>query len=718
VRHHRRYSLSVNPEIHAILWFGVILSSRPVSCGAADAAATDSDRDQTAGLETITVTARKVTENLQKTPAAVTALSGGLLVTVGAHDLRAVQNLMPSVRFQAENASTEVYIRGVGSTLDLPNIEPPTVVNFDGAYVPREATSVGLFDVARVELLPGPQGTLYGRAALGGTVNVEFNRPSQQLETSAVLELGNDALVHGMVAQNLPVNEKFALRGAFDYVDHDGYQRTGADSSHDYAARLSGRFQPNDDVDLYVWTHGARREGDSANLVRRGYNDGTFDGDPDAFDHDDPWDDRIDPDAPTASPNDYESLAMGAQLQWHLLGVNVTYIPSYVYLDWVGEYWLENIGANLSAHYNQFTHELRVANSEDDTRLRWIAGAYTYDVRNSGDFFTYTNTPQPFPLAQISDNQLTGYALFGEATYALTDSLRLVAGLRTSWDRREGRGHMIDGTPYDANQDYQHVDWKIGAEFDAAESVMLYATVQTGYQPGTYNMFPATAGQSNLVDEASMTAYTVGFKSRAFDERLQVNDELFFYDYTDLLVQSFNFNTFLLTTFNASRASIYGNQLDVLFEPVQHGLLNLTVGYLKAEYDEFVVPADINTGTTRRDFGGYRMQYAPEWTVSAGYQHDFPIGASHVRARLETRYEDSFWGTFAHNRGTQQQAYLKTDASLTYYGSDDRWSVGLWIRNIENEAVLAATTTGQLGPYGDAFIEPPRTFGLRVTFRL
>ncbi len=105
------------------------------------------------GLETVMVTARKVREDLQKTAAAVTAVPGDILVAAGVHDIRTVQNLMPSVRFQAENASTEIYIRGVGSTLDLPNIEPPTVFNFNGVYIPREGNSVGLFDLARVELL-------------------------------------------------------------------------------------------------------------------------------------------------------------------------------------------------------------------------------------------------------------------------------------------------------------------------------------------------------------------------------------------------------------------------------------------------------------------------------------------------------------------------------------------------------------------------------------
>ncbi|HET9693713.1 MAG TPA: TonB-dependent receptor, partial [Steroidobacteraceae bacterium] len=505
--------------------------------------------------------------------------------------------------------------------------------------------------------------------------------------------------------------------GAFDYIEHDGYQATGADSKQDYAGRVSALYEPNDELDVYVWLHGARKDGNSPNLVRRGYNDGTFDGDPEAYDHADPWDDRIDPGAPTASPNDYESLGAGAQVDWRLDGLTLTYLPSYFYLDWDGRYWLENIGAQLTAHYNQVTQEFRVA-SDADARLRWLGGLYYYRVANDGDFFTYTNTPAPFPLAQIDDNRLEGYAAFGQATYELTETLRLVAGGRFSWDRREGEGRTADGTPYSADEDYDHFDWKVGVEKDLAAAVMAYANVQTGYQPGTYNMFPSSDDDSNLVRSATMTAYTAGIKTRFLDGRLQVNDEVFYYDYEDLLVQSFNFNTFLLTTFNADRSTIYGNQLDVLFEPTDSDLLNVTVGYLHAEYDEFVVPEGVDIGLTRRDFGGYPLQYAPEWTLTAGYQRDFTAGAGNLRARIETRYEDEFWGTFAQNRGTRQDDYFKTDASLTYYPADDRWSVGLWIRNIENVAVLAATTTGQFGPYGDAFIEPPRTYGARFTFRL
>ena len=634
------------------------------------APAADDSVEETTGLEVITVNAQKVTEDLQKSAAAITAISGDALVAAGVHDIRDAQNLMPSVRFQAENASTEIYIRGVGSTLDLPNIEPPTAFNFNGVYIPREGTSVGLFDIAQLELLPGPQGTLYGRAAVGGAVNVEFNRPTREMESRGVLEVSDYSLLHGTFVQNVPVTETLALRGAFDYSERDGYQRTGADAKDDWAGRLSALFEPSEDLDIYFWMHGARKDGESPNLVRRGYNDGTFDGNPEAYDHDDPWNDAISAEAPTASPQDYENFVTGAQVDWQLGDMTLTYLPSYFYLDWSANYWLEDIPALLTAHYNQLTQEVRLA-SDGEGRLQWLGGLYAYRVDNDGDFLV-----GGFPLAQVSHNQLDGWALFGEATYGLTDVVRVTAGGRSSWDHREGEGTTAFGQAFTADENYDHIDWKLGVEADVGVASMLYGTIQTGYQPGTYNLFPSTPEESNLVRSATLTAFTVGTKNRFLGDRLQVNDEVFYYQYDDLLVQSFNLNTALLTTFNAGKTEIYGNQLDVLFEITDNDLLNLSVGYLHAEYVEFIVPDGVNIGTAQRDFGGYPLQYAPEWTATAGFQHDFMVGNGRLRARAQTRYEDSFWGTFAQNRGTSQSDYFKTDASLTYFASDQRWSVG------------------------------------------
>jgi iron complex outermembrane recepter protein len=659
-------------------------------------------------LEEVVVTAQKQHEILQRTPAAVTALSGETVLAAGVTDIRAAQNLVPSVRFQAENASTEVYIRGVGSTLDLPNIEPPTAVNFNGIYIPREATSVALFDVAQIEVLPGPQGTLYGRGALGGTVNVTFNRPTHDLATAAVVEAGDDSLLHGTFTQNVPLTDALALRGAFDYIRHDGYLATGADSRDDYAGRISALYEPGDDLSIVVWAHGAKKDGRSPNLVRRGYNDGLFDGDPTAFESSDPWNDVITPTEPDAGRQHYENFVAGGELDWRLGDVTLTWIPGYLYLDWAANYWLENLPSFLSAHYNQLTQELRLAGDAGD-RLQWLAGVYAYRVTNDGRFVVNS-----FPLADISRNRLDGVAVFGRVRLSVTDPLRLIIGGRYSSDGREGVGTTAFGVPYTADQSFDHFDWQVGAEYDLGAASMLYAMIQTAYQPGTYNLFPASDTEDNLVDSAKLTAYTLGIKNRLLGDRLQLNDEMFYYDYRDLFVQSFNLNTALLTTFNADKVEIYGNQLDLLYQLTGDDRLNLSVGYLHARNREFVVPPGINIGPGTRDFAGYALQYAPDWTVSAGFQHDFHLGTGYVRARVESRYESAFWGTFNHARATEQKSYTKSDASLTYFATSGAWSLGVWVQNIEDEAVLAATTTGQFGPYADAFLEPPRTYGIRL----
>jgi iron complex outermembrane receptor protein len=682
--------------------------------GAAAARAQPADGRSVGGtstLEEITITSRKLEETQQSAPAAVTAYTGDTLVQIGVLDLRGAQNFVPSVRFQAENASTEIYVRGVGSTLDLPNIDPPTSFHFNGVYIPREGTSVGFYDLARLELLPGTQGTLYGRSSLGGVVDVSFNRPTREYETSGVLEAGNYSLLHGTVVQNLPLTDSLAVRAAVDFVDRDGYLATGADGANDLSGRLSALYAPSDAVELYWWANYASRNGAAPNLVRRGYNGGRFDGDPEAFDHADPWDDRISPTAPNAGDQDYENLVTGAELTLDLGGLQLSYLPAYFHLDWNNEYWLEDIPAFLSAKYDQLTQELRLSNAPGDS-VQWLAGLYAYRMTNAGDFIV-----GGFPLTKIERNRLEGYAAFGQATFPLAERTRFTAGARASFDAREGAGTTPFGERFDADEHYDRVDWKLSVEHDVAADSLLYGTVQTGYQPGTYNPFPSSAARSNLVQPAKLTAWTLGSKNRFLDDRVQANVEVYYYDYRDLFVQSFNLNTALLTTFNAAQVEIYGSQLDLLVQASTNGRLNVSVGYLHARFDEFVVPADIDIGTPQRDYAGYQLQYAPDWTVSAGYQHDFPLGRGYLRARADTRYESEFWGTFTHARGTRQPGYFKSDASLTFHAADEAWSAGLWIRNVENEAVLAATTTGQFGPYADAFIEPPRTYGARVTFR-
>jgi iron complex outermembrane receptor protein len=711
----------------------LVAAMSPVSVAVAEALATPGGAS--GELEEIIVTATKQSLDLQKTAAAITALDGDALVFAGVTDIRGAQQFVPSVRFQAQTSSTEIYIRGVGSTLDLPQIESPTALNFNSVYIPREATSVPLYDVQQIEVLPGPQGTLYGRSVMGGTVNVSFNRPTRDFETRAVLEAGGDSLFHVSAAQNLPVGETFAMRLAADYLSHDGYMKSGADSQQDWGARVSLLWEPSDVLSAYLWVSTVDKNGHPANLVVKGVDPKTGQFDPDQYLQSDPWNDQLpQPWAgiaeanlfgqPQAQDQKYDNDMVSGQLDYRITdAITLTYIPSYLDMYTSADYWLGAFPGDQSNGYRQQTHELRFTGQHGWGK--WLAGLYYYDLNSHGifSFGGFDLASALFPVSIVDENHLRGAAAFGEATYDVSESFRVTVGGRYQRDDRTAAGRFFDGeglAPYDYDKGFSNFDYKVGLEYDVSDRAMLYAMTQTGYQPGTFNGFASTQALTNAVDSADITAYTFGVKSRLPGDTLQINDEVFYYTYDNLIASAYNTVTNSNLSFNVDKAEIYGNQLDLIWLPTDKDRLNLSVGYLHARTTDFQVPPNTITWNGRTSFDGYQMQYAPDWTVSAGYSHDFMVGAGYLRAALSTRYESSFYADFSHTPGGKQDGYTKSDAALTYVADEGRWSVGAWVRNIENEAVIAATAGGSNFPPlpegATAFLEAPRTYGLRAAF--
>ncbi|MFC0306847.1 TonB-dependent receptor [Rhizorhabdus histidinilytica] len=729
---HRAPRMGGTPLPKARLGAGLLRAAAPVALIAAGMtpstaiAQSASAATGSGTIEEIVVTAQKERSTLQKTAAAITALSGDALLATGVTDIRAAQAYVPSVRFQQQGAATEVYIRGVGSSIDSPQYEPPTSVHFNGVYVPRNATGGAFYDLERVEVLPGPQGTLYGRSTLGGTVQIIAKRPTRDFGSESLVEGGNYSFAHVSTAVNVPVSETLAVRGAFDYQYHKGYQSSGADSANNYSARLSALYKPSDDLSAYVWASVTDLNGHPANFISIGV-DPAGAVTPGKFLNSNPWDDRFPasllPLLPTGQvkPGEwrYKNIMVGGELNWNLSdSVVLTYIPSYLTFYSEPRFYFGGILAAATEKDKQTTHELRL--SGDNGRLKWVAGLYGYRLVSSGTVFVggFSAAEGAFPTSNVTRHRAKGLALFGQATYRLSDQLRLIAGGRYSHDDRVGNGFYFDATGlafYDYGRKFNHGDFKVGVEYDAAPEVMLYATVQSGFQPGTFNQFRSTAAVPNDIKSAKLIAYTGGFKSRAFGDTLQINNEAFFYNYENLFVSAYDALTNSTRTFNAQRAHIYGDQLDVIFKPTRSDQFTLTVGYLHARYKKFILPGGAS-------YSGSQIQYSPDWTISAGYFHDFDLPKGYVRAQVNTRFEDSFFGDYLHSPGTRQGSYTKTDASLTYYDDDGRWSFGIWAKNLEKEAVEAAVATGSLTPFnplaGTGSLEPPRTYGVRATFKM
>jgi len=696
-------------------------------------------------IEEITVTAQKQAQTLQKTAAAVTAVTGESLTNLGVTNLASVQNLIPLVRLQQESASTEIYIRGVGSTLDLPMIEMPNAYNINDVYTPREISSLSLFDLERIEVLPGPQGTLYGRGSLGGVVNTIWRRPGDGLESTALVEIGNYSLIHVTATQNLPFSDVLRVRLGVNGNFRNGYQQSGADSAEDIAGRLGLDYSPGERFSIYVWGQFERRDGFAANLLSKG---SFADPQSQAFPHPgDPYNDLLDgPLAGFASlgqvdaqKRSWRAAVVGAELNWVLSeALSLTYIPSYQDLNWHQGYWITHKLSDFNEKINQTTHELRL-HYDAGGRLRWLAGLYGYRLETRGQLIIQFGPDELFPTApvlwldatDIRNHRLKGFSVFGQFTYDLAARLRLVAGGRLSLDRRFASGlvpapfafgaapgvrpaNLVEmaalgpfAFPWQNRKKYTNADWKAGLEYDLAEDVMAYATMQTAFQPGTFDTFPGiTTPESNL------QAVTVGVKSRFLAGRITINDEFFYYNYDDLLTQAFDAGSGSnrLTT---ADVTIYGNQLDVRYLPAPTTQIQLSVGYLHARYDRFSNPA-LNV------FKGNQLQNAPDWTVSLGIAHDVNLaGGGFIRIQAFSRYESGFWGDFSHSPGIYQKKYTKTDATLTYHAPGDGWTLSVWVRNLEDKAVQAAAAPGSSfdpGP-GAVFLEPPRTFGMRYTVK-
>lgn len=690
----------------------------------AQEAAPQAAEGESAGIDEIVVTAQKRSENLQKTPLAVTAFTGDALVQSGTTDLRAVQNITPGARFQQQGATTQVFLRGVGSNLDFGNVEPVVAFSMNGIYTPREGTSQPLYDLERIEVLPGPQGTLYGRNALGGTVNVQFKRPTQELETNGVIEAGNYSLVHATLVQNVPLSADLAVRAAVDYTNHNGYMESGAYSKDDIAGRLGILYKPNDGFSLYVWGTGVKKDGSPANLVNKGTDPTTFTYSENAFLRDRPWDD-LRPGAlagtaifgqPIAEKQKYNLWTFGGQLDVDLSdSVALTYIPGYFSLDSQSRYWLGVIPAFKQDDYRLVTQELRL--SGDSDKLKWLVGLYGYTQKTFGDFFVGRPTgPFGFIGSRVLHHRVKGVALFGQATYSFSDALRVTLGGRGSLDKRTANGtSLADQTsPYTFDKSFQKFDYKLGLEADLSSTAMAYFTYQTGYQPGTFNEVPSTPTQSNLIKSPLLSSFSGGIKSRFLDNRLQINVEAFHYSFKDLLIQAYDASKAYNEIFNAKTRS-YGIQLDTIFQPTDNDRLNVTVSYLHARLKQF--DKSVANGVTLSQYEGFVPPYAANWTINAGYHHDFQMDSGYLRAAADTRYEGAFFADFVHTPGVRQQPTWRENASLTYFANSEKWSAGLWIKNITNKAVIAATAAAGIPGPATAYLELPRTYGARVTFK-
>lgn len=672
------------------------------------------------GLEEVVVTATKRAVDLQKTSAAISVIGTDFLEKSGISDVSQLTKLVPSLIIGRQGTNAVVYLRGVGQSNSTPNAQPGVSLNMDGVYLSRVAGGLAMFDLERVEVLPGPQGTLYGRNSTGGAVNLVTHKPGNEFGGEGFVEAGNYSTTHVFAAADLPiVSDKFALRAAVDYNKHDGYLSNGANDADSVAGRLSAHFAPSDSLSADIQYTRINGNGLGMQMINKGTANPPFGS------RNDPWSDSFS--TTHLFTRDRGDLLMG-NITFNLNdNLALSYLPGYV--DYNSEQ-----GLQFGTAYNHFaiqsakesSHELRLT-SDGDGRFKWLVGLFYFYSAEAINALVdpFQQGAGPAIVDVFYDNHSKSSAVFGEGTYSITDSFRLTLGGRYSSDRYRGDGHNFLMIPVQFGGHSDHfagedtkdrADYKVGVEYDLTPQSMAYATVQSGYLVGGYTAADINSSFPKSFKQEELTAYVAGVKNRFLDNRLQINNEIFYYDYRDYQLQAVTQDQITgATAFNiisVPKAVIYGNQLDTVLSLGSNTDINLSVAYLSASITRGI-PGPFS-------YKDYDLPGSPEWTINAGLDQRFPLSnGGLVRFHVSSIYSSAYWNVFTQDVNSRQEGYTKTDVTLTYESPGGRWNVGVYGRNLEDQAVYyGATSTSIAGEPGvgpqPTFIDVPRTYGARV----
>ena len=704
-------------------------------------------------LEEITVTAQKREENQQKVAVAMEVISSEEINELGRNDIDKILMNISTAIINRGSDGLKVSMRGLtdeqGLLYSIQTSTPTVAVNKDGVYTNRKDSGMALFDVERVEVLFGPQATLYASASPAGIVNVITGAPkTDKYELSGLLEYGNYGLLHTEAMMNAPVSESMALRAAFTTSVRDGYLHNGTDDEDAKSARLRALFQPNENLSLVLTGEHQQSSGlGITNVVEFGT--------PNEVSN--PWTSETDEVPP---PRHSSQEMVYANIDWDIGFGTITIIPTYMTREQTSSSIKVSGSTTVTTTYEGAGHEkgleARIASSEYSF-FKWLVGfnwyeaydgAYRWGTDGSwGDIFTDQKS----------------LAAFGNITYPIINRFRVTGGLRFTKDEYDNvsiRWPNRDNPDADypsvkqAEMTYDDPDFKVGFEYDVEDNSMIYGDVSSSYR--TQGMAWDETGK--IFPSEKLIAYSFGSKNRFFGNKIQINIASFLYEYQNYLAVGY------MPTINQKDLNNDGDYADTglvdpdtgqirnetLSQPDEHAkqvgdvdvvgldlqasmiitsrdMLDISVSYLKTEFSKLFFDFYDQTnelGIPDQDYAGQELTFSPEWTININYSHNFFLAnGGTVTARCESRYQTSYINyfqdreveldadynpivTFIDDIRTQEPYHL-SNFSLVYAHPDGKWTISGYVNNIENYAVKKSRYN----------IGPPRTYGAVLTVR-
>jgi iron complex outermembrane receptor protein len=730
--------------------------------------ATPAQADAGAEVAEVVVTAQRRAETVQQSSLDIQVLGQEQLLRAGVSEVKNLSALAPGLQIAFGGNQTQTFIRGVGDFSSTGLGQSAVSFNIDGVYIADEASVAALYyDLARIEVLKGPQGTLYGRNASAGAINIETQRPIDDFGGYVTVEGGNYDLQHVTAALNVPLTDTLAVRVATQYVRRDGYLSDGSDDDRQKDARLSLSWKPTERFSALVVAdyEDVGGIGPSGVLLPRQPGTGPFTGTVNAINNaalqaaaDVPAFLVTGPGAgrqPTPASNDAllqdserENIQRNIAGEFHYdLGVaDLDFVPAYRTSN--DFYFGYEPGFPFSDQetVRQQSYELRL--SKNTSLIKAVAGLYYFDNRQTLDQYGIISLFVPSLNTSLNDIRLgtQSYAAFGQATVSVTDTLRFIGGLRFTSEHKTmdgSRSQRIVNSPvettmdFDSTAQFNSTTFRTGLEYDLTSVNMLYGTVSTGFKAGGFNTFQSQNGISDVYQPEKLTSFALGVRNLFLDRRLQLNVEAF--DWKELNDQQTHLTfdpdgNLQFEVLNAGSAKIYGLDAELVAKPTADDTFSLTGEYLHAQFGDFryniptqnynpasigcaAAPAVDSPGFTAIDCSGKPLPRAPRWAGTFGYQHVFGLpGGANLTANLDTNFADQRYLAVDYISSERAPSYLRADVNVTYNSASAKWSVTGFVRNLSNKPVYLGAVEAALAPgITYATVDSPRTYGARVT---
>lgn len=675
----------------------------------------------TGGETEIVVTALKREQSINDVPASLTVLGADDLAASGITSSFDLQQRVPGLAISFGNRETNVAIRGVSNNVRSIGSDPSNAVHLNGIYLPQSSMILtDLFDVERVEVLKGPQGTLYGRNATGGAINVIARAPQAGTSVEGLLGYGSYNLFRGQAALNVG-NDAVAGRIAVSYAKDDGYTRnlsngTRLDRQDFLGLRGQLRFQLAENLTLTLLTQIARDDGNvgygiSIDPAFREFPENYYGFTvPAALQRQDPRNIRVD--APTYSRRDSEIY--GATLDLDLGAVGLRSITGYSHYDAADGLDYDFTGSpdevfSSTTTVKAFSQEFQLY-SKGKGPLQWTTGVYFYD--DKGDQFVDWYLPPTFPYARVdSFSDGRSWAVFGQATYAINDKLSIMAGVRYNHERKKGTQiNILRNTTANLDTTFESFTPQGQIQFRPNEDTLIYAGVTKGFKSGGFNLQAVTP---NIYKPETIVAYEAGVRTKVADV-LTLNASVFYYDYQNLQLRTLLFTGSGGGSFAAvstAGAKINGLELNADAKLGSGFSIDLGGTYLHTKFGNYISPSN------NLDLTGTRLPLSAKFSGSAGLNWKGDLAGGKLKARAEVVYRSSiiFPLTLDAPQNYDDPSTL-FNASLRWTEPSDRFYLEVVGRNIADRLYRVQRADIFFGGVYESF-GAPATVEARIGFK-